>query len=224
MIKGSAGESAVHRVLSTLPCDRYFVYNDILLPNKNDTAQIDHIVVSIYGIFVIETKSYNGWIYGNDESEFWTQNLYGKKYNFKNPIKQNYGHVKTIEDLLSFYKGVKVVPIIAFSPESVLKTNVKSCPVVYYPDIPFIIYQYKDFIIDFKEISNIINLIMLYNIRSKEGRIKHVQYAKSTANAVYEKIHFGICPRCGSQLINRTGEYGEYVGCSNYPKCRFTVK
>jgi DNA topoisomerase I len=32
----------------------------------------------------------------------------------------------------------------------------------------------------------------------------------------------GVCPECGSDLIKRSGRYGEFVGCSGFPKCRFT--
>jgi DNA topoisomerase-1 len=32
----------------------------------------------------------------------------------------------------------------------------------------------------------------------------------------------GKCPECGSNLIKRSGRYGEFIGCSGFPKCRFT--
>ena len=31
----------------------------------------------------------------------------------------------------------------------------------------------------------------------------------------------GICPRCGSKLVLRNSKYGEFLGCSSYPKCKF---
>lgn len=60
------------------------------------TTQIDHIVVSIHGIFVIETKNYKGWIYGNSNNEYWTQNIYGNKYSLYNPLLQNKNHIKSL--------------------------------------------------------------------------------------------------------------------------------
>ena len=30
------------------------------------------------------------------------------------------------------------------------------------------------------------------------------------------------CPQCGSSLIKRNGKYGEFLGCLNYPECKFT--
>ena len=32
----------------------------------------------------------------------------------------------------------------------------------------------------------------------------------------------GKCPECGKQLLKRSGRYGEFIGCSGFPKCRFT--
>ena len=61
--KGAVGETVVATELGLLPRDKYRVLNDVTLPTPNGSSQIDHVVVSIYGIFVIETKNYKGWIY-----------------------------------------------------------------------------------------------------------------------------------------------------------------
>lgn len=42
---------------------------------------------------------------------------------------------------------------------------------------------------------------------------------KRAANATLE-----CCPRCGGKLYRREGKYGEFLGCSNYPKCNYTKK
>lgn len=54
-IKGRLGESKVSNILKRLS-DEYFVINDLLLKTSRGTTQIDHVVISKYGIFVIETK------------------------------------------------------------------------------------------------------------------------------------------------------------------------
>lgn len=33
-----------------------------------------------------------------------------------------------------------------------------------------------------------------------------------------------MCPECGSPLVKRTGRYGEFVACSNYPECKYIKK
>lgn len=76
----------------------YRVLDNLLLPSSGnlETAQIDHLVLSVYGIFVIETKSYQGWIFGTTTRQNWTQVLYRRKEPLYNPVWQNYGHMKAI--------------------------------------------------------------------------------------------------------------------------------
>ena len=33
-----------------------------------------------------------------------------------------------------------------------------------------------------------------------------------------------VCPRCGGDLVLRSGKYGAFYGCSNYPDCTYTKK
>ena len=67
--KGKVGEKVVAGKLDRLPKDQYRVLNNVTIPTPKGSSQIDHVVVSVYGIFVIETKNYNGWIYGGENSE-----------------------------------------------------------------------------------------------------------------------------------------------------------
>lgn len=95
--KGNIGEKHVAKMLKRLPRDKYAVINNLLLNDSGQTSQVDHVVISRYGVFVIETKVYQGRIYGGEDNEYWTQNIYGHKYQFRNPILQNYGHIKSIK-------------------------------------------------------------------------------------------------------------------------------
>jgi len=72
-IKGFFGEKSVAFQLSRLDPSKYKVINNIILQSGEKTTQIDHVVVSNYGIFVIETKNYNGWILGDEYADYWTQ-------------------------------------------------------------------------------------------------------------------------------------------------------
>ncbi len=101
-ITGWFGELWTKQELKKLPKDQYKVLNDVLLKNGERTCQIDHIVVSPYGIFVIETKQYNGKIYGGKYDKHWIR--YGKrnkKIFYENPIRQNYGHCMMVKELLN---------------------------------------------------------------------------------------------------------------------------
>lgn len=72
---GKAGEHWTKQILRKLPKEQYIVLNDLLLQDDNYTHQIDHLVISKYGLFVIETKQYNGFIKGNKYDKQWTRYL-----------------------------------------------------------------------------------------------------------------------------------------------------
>lgn len=77
------------------------MFNDLML-KKGDgrLAQIDHVVVSPYGIFVIETKFRHGRISGQADADMWRQTIGSKRHTFENPLRQNAVHVRTIQEYL----------------------------------------------------------------------------------------------------------------------------
>lgn len=75
-IKGSLGEALVtHGTFRLLDEALYRGFSDLYVPRPDGDGltQVDHVVVSPYGIFVIETKNYTGWIYGSEHQAKWTQ-------------------------------------------------------------------------------------------------------------------------------------------------------
>lgn len=123
--KGFIGETVINVAMwLKLEKDVYHRLNGITLPRANGgSTQIDHVIVSVYGIFVIETKNYKGWIYGSEKQRQWTQAFpNGSKFKFQNPLRQNYLHIKTLADLLdlelSYFHSM-----IAFIGECELKTR-----------------------------------------------------------------------------------------------------
>ena len=130
-IKGLIGEWRVRKQLRRLPEENYKVLNDITLRGKKGTSQIDHLVVSPYGIFVIETKNYNGWIHGSEDSEYWFQTFYKHKTKFRNPIKQNWSHIYAMKENLPEYKDVAYHPVIVFVGKGKLKNLDVTTDVIY---------------------------------------------------------------------------------------------
>lgn len=102
-IKGKVGEFAVAlHVKLYLKDPEYILLNDCTLPDaQSGTTQIDHILLSPYGIFIIETKNYKGWIFGSERQKMWTQKIFKKSYKFQNPLHQNYKHQKVLEQVLA---------------------------------------------------------------------------------------------------------------------------
>ena len=122
--KGILGETVINVAMwLKLDKDIYHRLNNVTLPLVNGgSTQIDHVIVSVYGIFVIETKNYKGWIFGNEKQRQWTQVIMGRKYKFQNPLRQNYLHIKTLADLLALDTSY-FHSMIAFIGECELKTR-----------------------------------------------------------------------------------------------------
>lgn len=223
VIKGWFGEKTVSLYLRALPQVEYTVLGDLILSTENGTTQIDHIVVSIYGVFVIEVKNYKGWIFGSETSAQWTQNIYGKKSRFMNPIHQNHAHVKAIEARLAQYPNVPIIPIVAFSPSCDLKVKTTS-PVVYFHRLPRAIRQYSNKVIEPSDVAAIVKLLQSDDIISADVRKEHVQRINDKKREIADAVDGDKCPKCPGTLSLKKGRYGSFLGCSNYPKCRFTKK
>lgn len=218
--KGVIGEKKVAAVLAKLPKEQYKVLHDIMLRTENGTTQIDHVVVSIYGIFVIETKNYKGWITGNEYGNYWTKNMYGKKYSFRNPLMQNYAHIKALQEKTGLPED-KFISIVAFSSNSDIKVKTKK-PVVYIREVNLVIQAYKRIIIQPSEINGIVSIIQNANITERKARREHVQQIREKVSRRQSQVLAGKCPKCGGQLVRRNGKRGPFVGCNNYPGCRYT--
>jgi restriction system protein len=121
--KGVFGEYIVN-ILAKLMLNKkeYHLIKNVTLPTEDGTTQIDHIIVSDYGIFVIETKNMKGWIFGNPNQRTWTQKIYKHSNKFQNPLHQNYKHVKTLESLLGL-KEDQVHSLVVFVGDSTFKTE-----------------------------------------------------------------------------------------------------
>jgi hypothetical protein len=80
-------------------------------------------VISRFGVFVIESKDYKGWIFGAPDNEKWTQSLPGGtvKSQFQNPIRQNFAHMMALKELMPF-AGDNFISIVVFTDKSEFKT------------------------------------------------------------------------------------------------------
>ena len=91
MSKGWVGEKKTQfNLWLSLNTKLYQRFHDVIIPSNNGTTQIDHIVVSPFGLFIVETKNYKGWIYGSESQSNWTQVIYKSKYSFQNPLRQTH--------------------------------------------------------------------------------------------------------------------------------------
>ncbi len=121
--KGLAGERRVSRLLRRrLDQGSYQVIDNLLLTADNDTTQIDHVVVSVHGIFVLETKNFRGWIFGSERDRTWTQQIFAFRTRFQNPLRQNWKHLKFLEAVTGVGAD-KIYPVVVFAGTAELKTG-----------------------------------------------------------------------------------------------------
>ena len=217
-IRGFMGEFWVKQELKKLPKDKYIILNDIMIKSSKGTHQIDHIIISKYGIFVVEMKNYYGLITGEEHQNKWTQHLGKNKYYFNNPIHQNYGHIKALEELLNLRED-KFISIICISNQAKLKVKAKN--VTQLDFISDLIKSYNNEII-IEDLSKIKNKVEQNNITDKEIKKSHIKIIKNTVKENNDKEKNMICPKCGAKLVERNGKYGNFIGCSNFPNCKYT--
>lgn len=169
----------------------YHVFNNVFLPNfDGGTTEIDHIIVSIYGIFVVETKNMNGWIYGKEKEPTWTQVFFSKKFPFQNPLRQNHKHIMTISEILKIPKD-KFHSIAFFIGDCKLKTKMPE-NVLSKSYTKYIKSKTKKILTE-KEVSTIVEGITAYKLPSnRKTKNKHIQYIKNTKkqnSRTYTKLY-----------------------------------
>lgn len=164
--RGRKAENFVSSNLLELNPARYKILNDVMLPSRGNSAttQIDHIVVSNYGIFCIETKAHKGWIFGNANQDYWTQVIFRYKGRFYNPLRQNFAHVKAIEDVLGKWRLKRSIVSLVIFPNAD-KLKISGTDSVGYPeDIEIKIGSYLETVYSDAERDAFYNLLATSNI------------------------------------------------------------
>lgn len=192
------------------------VLKNIYVPYRGKTSEIDLLMIHEKGIFVFESKNYSGWIFGNVSQLNWTQSLQnGEKHHFYNPIRQNQTHIKALSEYLN-------MPISSFTSYIVFseRCSLKSVPedtnqviIVRRPDMLKKLRAHLRSSVNLyspEEILQLAQKLQPLTNKSEAEKQQHIDDIK-------EK-----CPFCGSELILRRGKYGQFWGCSTYPKCKFT--
>lgn len=220
-VKGIVGEKTTASVLYFLDKSKYKVINNVVIKFDEITSQIDHIVISDFGIFVIETKNYKGWIFGSENSEYWTQVIYKRKKRFYNPIRQNLGHIRILKKCLSEYPNIKYKSIIVFSSKAKIKANTIT-DVIYLYQLIKTIKKYSDLSLTETEKENIFNIIKNSNIVDTYDKHEHIKSIKQRVQKREKAIQENRCPQCGDKLVSRKGKFGFFLGCNSYPLCKFS--
>lgn len=253
--KGMVGEWFVNFIINfNFKEPSYFLFKNVLLQTQDGTTQLDHILVSRYGIFVIETKNMKGWIFGSEKQAKWTQQIYKHKSSFQNPLRQNFKHTAVLSSLLGISHS-KVNSIVVFIGGASFKTKMPS-NVIFSGNLKAYIKSFSQPIFsddDLLEIkNNLANGKLASSFKNNRQHVKHVkelQKGKETTPSfqppksvqelpVIKPIQAIVpepraealnCPKCGNTLKMRIAARGEFkgskfYGCGSFPKCRYTRK
>jgi restriction system protein len=219
--KGVMGETMV-RLSAKFLLDptEYRAIHNVTLTTPDGTTQIDHVFVSRFGIFVVETKNYSGWIFGDESKSMWTQKIYKTTYQFQNPLRQNYKHLKALEALLSI-PPEKFHSVIVFVGGSTFKTTMPD-NVTYSGGYIRYIKSNTDVIFTDAEVEEIYQSIFTGRLKPSFATSRaHIKNVQNRLDPDAPRL----CPKCGSDMIQRSVKSGEkagskFWGCSQFPKCR----
>ena len=225
--KGTRGERLVHNALtSVLNEQEYRVMTDLILPVADGTTQIDHIIVSRYGVFVIETKNMKGWIFGSASQKTWTQKIYKHTNKFQNPLHQNYKHVKTLEALLDI-PAATIHSLVVFIGDSTFKTTMPD-NVTNAGGYIRHIKSKRELVLDQSDVDTVIaqiaQLRLQRGLATNRQHVSHLRQKKESAVTTTPQ-----CPKCGATMVLRTARKGKHTGsafwgCTTFPAFRGVIK
>ncbi len=229
--KGDMGENRVsHKAKSfTRKNSESESFDNVILKTPDGTTQIDHIIISPYGIFVIETKNLNGWIFGSENQRMWTQTFRPSKYllkrlsnqykfQFQNPLRQNYKHMKAVQNFLNVNMS-NIFSVVVFTGDSEFKSEMPDNVIELYK-LPSYLNSFKEQILSIETVEKLSRKMTNYLLESKIDETDHVEN-------VINNLNNPICPKCGSQMVLRTAKKGrsagsQFWGCRNFPSCKVT--
>jgi len=223
---GAVGERFTYNIVAE-EFSMHRTFRNVYITKENGKlTEIDLLAVSKKGIFVFESKNYSGWIFGNSSDKNWVATLpNGKKNRFYNPIKQNETHINAlIHNLKEDYPLIKYYSLIVFSERCALKNITYDEPntvVFQRPELRYYLRQMvkeqPDDVLNQDEIEKIKQWLRERERPEEDVKQQHLDELEQAKNS---------CPRCGSELVERknknTGE--AFIGCSSFPKCRYTAK
>lgn len=219
--KGMLGEFWV-KVLAwlLLPADTYHAVHNVTVRTPDGTTQIDHVFVSRFGIFVVETKHMKGWIFGHEKQPKWTQKIYRKTVAFQNPLRQNYKHVKALESILDVPVDL-IHSVVVFTGDSTFKTAMPPNVTAGGGYVRYI-RSFRTPVLSDEQVRSAIARIEAGRLApTRETHRQHVAQLKTRSDPRAGRQ----CPKCGAAMALRTVKRGSnegkrFWGCSAFPGCR----
>lgn len=222
LIKGWTGELKTRIAQGfLLDIGVYHTFNNILVGTANHSTQIDHVIVSKYGLFVVETKNHSGWIYGSQNQKEWSEVFsYGrKKVRFQNPLRQNYRHTKALAEFLAIDHS-KLHSVVVFWGDCEFKTEMPE-NVVHGTHTGYIKSK-NQVLLSEDEVTAICD-----KLKALKDSTPFLAGWHHTRDLKRRFDSTTTCPRCGAALVQRRSRISKgtaepFLGCVNFPRCRYT--
>ena len=223
-----------------------YVLHDITLTFEDLKAQIDYVIVTKGSVYLIECKNLIGNITVDNKGQFsreFVVNGRKIKEGIYSPYTQAQRHKeiikkrwlsKTNKFMVSiqekyfdnyWYKPLvvlsnsKAILNTKYAPREIKNNTIRVDQLIDYIKNDIANYD-RDLYSNKKTMEEIAQSFLEANVS------EYVSIADRYKDEVgkEEVVNDDTCPSCGGKLVKREGKYGEFFGCSNYPKCRFTKK
>jgi hypothetical protein len=217
--KGEIGEYKIDIQLDQLPKDLRFL-SDLLVKNpksRSGYSQIDHVVLTPYGIFTIETKNYQGTIYGRKDRKTW---LVNGKFKMMNPFVQNYGHIKALTSFIDEKYHDLFISMVSFTKRCTFKVDLdyrkiaSNEIIVYDSELSEFIHRkvsvlkilHKEPLLTESDISTIYNAFSRANITDPKIREEH-KSAVTTIPSEEKTSSGSTCSVCNKPVSDKVKTY-----------------
>lgn len=229
-MKGSLGEWLAKTYAKLLP--GAMILHDVLIDGADKyTSQIDLLIIGNKGVYVVEMKMYtDARIYGDTQKEKWNYYNHGKKYEIYSPLKQNQKHIEYLQTFLRDFGEIPCFSVITMICDGFKISGEEPLNTVICNSLPAMerailkIAENNPVLWDDEKKKEIYSYIQKNQHIGGAVRAIHKANAIAYQEKLEELKQQKICPYCRGNLVLRNGKYGSFYGCSNYPKCKYTLK
>lgn len=214
-IKGFEFERLIDSHLRTLSYDYFRIFHDILLPTPSGrTTQIDFLIISVFGIFVVEAKHMSGLLEDTGDSRYWSlTSPTGTVTEVYSPVIQNNTHIMAVRSILQVYE-VEVNSMLVFPEDLKVVTNFSE---VFTPDT---------LIASLRSMSQMLYLQqqVSYMYMDIAERVIYDKDARESHNKLVDgyKKPTGFCLKCKKKLTKHRMRTSKTL-CPKFPKCEYRL-
>jgi hypothetical protein len=219
ILKGWLGEKLTQvTMFAHLDGRLYRRFHGLIVPSPSGTTQVDHVIVSVFGVFVVETKCYRGVIHGAERDAEWTVRNFFRVYPFQNPLRQNYRHIRCLAEYLGL-PAACFRSVVIFQGGARLNTHL---PNVLTSGLARYIRSFDARVLSLHECSLAIDALQAV---ANDPSMTNDTHMKSLRARLANQQ---TCPRCGVGTLRvravrlgaRAGR--SYLACSNFSSCQHT--